>query len=201
MPGIREKKKAKTQDDIVRSALELFTGKGYEATTIEEIAERAEVGVGTVYNYFGSKKGLLLAFAAREHEGLHERGARILEKATGDPEAAFSELFLAYFENLRKFDRKLMREIMAASVTEADSIGKEMSRLDLELIGQIAGLIQKFQKLGLMDRTLPVDQSALVLYSILAMTGLVYLAGEQDMGWIEETIPVQIGLIFRGWRS
>lgn len=58
--GLREKKAAQNRERMVRAALELFEQDGYDATTMEEIAERAEVGTTTLYRYFPSKDLLLL---------------------------------------------------------------------------------------------------------------------------------------------
>jgi AcrR family transcriptional regulator len=57
--GLRERKKQKTRDTIARVALELFAQKGYEHTTIAEIAEAAEVSPRTIFAYFPSKEDIL----------------------------------------------------------------------------------------------------------------------------------------------
>ena len=59
--GLRDRKKARRRDDIVAAAIELFGRKGVDATTIAEIAAACEVSAPTVFNYFGSKDGLLVA--------------------------------------------------------------------------------------------------------------------------------------------
>ena len=59
--GRRERKKMDTRRRIFRAAFELFTRKGFDATTVEEIARRADVGKGTVFNYFPQKTAFLLA--------------------------------------------------------------------------------------------------------------------------------------------
>ncbi|WP_188194534.1 TetR/AcrR family transcriptional regulator [Nonomuraea sp. SYSU D8015] len=58
--GLRERKKAKTRALIQREALRLFREQGYAATTVEQIAEAAEVAPSTVFRYFPTKEDLVL---------------------------------------------------------------------------------------------------------------------------------------------
>src|ERR1700741_4675294 len=59
--GLRERKKIKTRQAIRREAIRLFDANGYAATTVEQIAEAAEVSPSTFFRYFPSKESLLLA--------------------------------------------------------------------------------------------------------------------------------------------
>jgi AcrR family transcriptional regulator len=58
-PGLRERKKQATRTHIAAVATRLFVEQGFEATTIAQIAERAEVAKMTVTNYFSLKEDLL----------------------------------------------------------------------------------------------------------------------------------------------
>lgn len=58
--GLRERKRLKTRDTIRRSALELFQQRGFESTTVQEIAELAEVSESTLFRYFPTKEDLVL---------------------------------------------------------------------------------------------------------------------------------------------
>ncbi|MBB4912449.1 TetR/AcrR family transcriptional regulator [Actinophytocola algeriensis] len=58
--GLRERKKAKTKAAIQRHAVRLFTEQGFAATTVEQIAEAAEVSPSTVFRYFPTKEELVV---------------------------------------------------------------------------------------------------------------------------------------------
>src|SRR5215813_3567608 len=57
--GLRERKKSKVRNQLKQHALRLFLEQGYEATTIEQIAQQAEVSPRTFFRYFASKEDLI----------------------------------------------------------------------------------------------------------------------------------------------
>jgi AcrR family transcriptional regulator len=60
-PGLRERKKIKTRQAIRDATYALVEEQGYDATTIEQIADRAEVSPSTVFRYFPTKEDIVLA--------------------------------------------------------------------------------------------------------------------------------------------
>lgn len=58
--GLRERKKLKTRVAIRRATYRLIAEQGYDATTVEQIAEAAEVSPSTVFRYFPTKEDIVL---------------------------------------------------------------------------------------------------------------------------------------------
>ena len=69
--GRRSRKKRQTRVAIEDAALALFVEQGYEATTVEEITERADVSTTTFFRYFPSKAEVLLSDHGEQLPALH----------------------------------------------------------------------------------------------------------------------------------
>jgi AcrR family transcriptional regulator len=133
-PGLRERKKQKTRDTIIKVALERFAEQGYEHTTIAEIADAAEVSPRTIFAYFPSKEDIVfydqldvqenLARALRERP----EGATALDTLrefifgilAPDSTRVLRKLIIAGDETLQRSERaryapieQLMREAIA----------------------------------------------------------------------------------------
>jgi len=64
----------RSNDRILKSALELFSDKGYEATSVREICEAAGITKPTLYHFYGSKEGVYRALVEGALER-HEAGS------------------------------------------------------------------------------------------------------------------------------
>jgi AcrR family transcriptional regulator len=93
-PGLRELKKQRTRDALLQAAFRLFTTKGYEQTTVDEIAEAVDVSQRTFFRYFASKEEAAF-FVTRIGE------SHILEAVRARPpaEAPFEALRRAVLES------------------------------------------------------------------------------------------------------
>jgi len=107
----RERKKAAARTHILSTAIDLFSRHGIDAVTIDEIAAAADVGKGTIYNYFATKEDIVVAFMADLEARLapavarFRPGKRPVDRALADyilvhfrlkePYHAFVRVFLA----------------------------------------------------------------------------------------------------------
>ena len=114
MPGIREQKKRKTRKAIMEAAVRLFSEKGFEKTSIEQLARAAGIGKGTIYSYFETKTEIFHAFCEDELDLIH---SELLAKT--DSNALLIEqlmvLFIGEFNLISKnkeFGRLLMQQMI-----------------------------------------------------------------------------------------
>src|ERR1051325_9404455 len=89
----RERKKEETRERIFKAACKLFRHKGFEATTIDEIAEKADVAKGTFFNYFPRKEAVLGFLSEMWIEEAEAKTAELLEK-NGPAAAGILEMFV-----------------------------------------------------------------------------------------------------------
>jgi TetR/AcrR family transcriptional regulator, cholesterol catabolism regulator len=69
-PGRRDRNKQRIRERIYEAALELFAGNGYDATSVDAIADRADVARGTFFNHFPRKEDLIAEWGMRRRERL-----------------------------------------------------------------------------------------------------------------------------------
>jgi AcrR family transcriptional regulator len=79
--GLRERKKQRQREEIVEAAVALFRERGYEETRVQDILERAEISLGTFYNYFPGKDAVLDDFGAAVLRSYIELAGHELEAA------------------------------------------------------------------------------------------------------------------------
>ncbi|MDY0268853.1 TetR/AcrR family transcriptional regulator [Trichloromonas sp.] len=138
MRGIREAKKQATRQAIIEAAVRLFAEKGFEKTSIEQIARAAGIGKGTIYGYFRAKEEIFLAFCEDE---IDYAFAALAEK--NDPEAPVLEqlltLFISQFRFVtrnQEFGRLLMRE-MALPRSTGRAQSRELNGRYVRGVGEI----------------------------------------------------------------
>lgn len=150
MAGLRARQKADRERRILRAAVTRFRAEGYRAVRIEDLAETAEVSVGTVYNYYQTKGDILIAAVAMEVEEVLEAGAEIVADPPPGAGAAILKLVFQYYDHsLEYLSKEMWRTAMALSIEAPGTPnGRHYSALDRKLAAQVTDLVAALQRRG-----------------------------------------------------
>ncbi|HEX8536504.1 MAG TPA: TetR/AcrR family transcriptional regulator [Cystobacter sp.] len=115
---LRARLREETEQTLLEAAEQLFAEQGVGGTRIEDIAKRAGVAVGTLYNYFEDREELLAALLARRRAELVKMLDEVSQEARGKPWHeefdAFLRATLTFLEQHRRFLSILIQGEMTA---------------------------------------------------------------------------------------
>lgn len=156
----RERNKRLCRKRILKVSRRLFSAKGYEQTTIEDVAEMAEISKATLYNYFTSKESLLLGIAEAELadiRGLLEGELRDEADSVKKLRAALGTLVLDSMTYL-----PLSRKITCLNSNE----NSEMFHTRRELLNILESLVREGQAKGRLRPEVPVEELVELLMGV-----------------------------------
>ncbi|HEY8462875.1 MAG TPA: TetR/AcrR family transcriptional regulator [Bacillota bacterium] len=176
--------------EILDAAMSLFSQKGFERTTVDEIASRAKIAKGTVYLYFKNKEHIFLSIIEKGLIDLHNLFAEINPgKDYLRQIRDFIYYNLEYVEAHREFYRLFLKERLNVKLlNEADSHRLIMKKHnDLQQI--LAEFLQKGINQGYLRPGNPYD------YSMAILGILYYFAGYWIMWETSEPLTAKADLI------
>ncbi len=117
--------------EILRAAVELFQEEGFHATTTHQVAERAGISVGLIYQYFGNKEDLLRAAIVDILADFRDRIPSAMAEAGPDPEARLRSGFRAL---VAVIDEKPEATVLSyrESMTLSREGREEIKKLEIE---------------------------------------------------------------------
>jgi AcrR family transcriptional regulator len=201
MTGLRERQKAGRRRDILDAAATLFKRDGFTAASIEQIAERAELSAGTVYNYFPSKGDLLLALVALDGQEVRVAGAALVAAPPADPVKAVCRLLEIYVDHsLVHLDKRLWRQMMANALSFADTaLGAGYRELDRMLAEQVSDLCRALQRDRCIPRRVDCDDAGQVLFFVCNSLFMDFVADDaMPLARMKERMFRQVCLLFDG---
>ena len=132
--SIRENNKIKTRKSLLKSARRLFQSMGYDETMMSEIAKAAEISDATLYNYFPTKKDLLIGIAREEAGELKELLDSDIE-ASKPADERIKDLMLTHVKDLVSYASLSRRIAFAcAGLCREDSVSSEVHDLLFSLL-------------------------------------------------------------------
>ena len=178
--GLRERKKERSRQAILAAAHELFLSKSYDETIIEEIAERADLAVGTLYNYFPSKGELLLALISASDER-YLKGARRLIADPGErADFALADIMVLATEHcVRQLSKSIWRHVAATALTNVGSpFGRQYALTTQKHEQLVVDMMRALQARGDIRRDLDPERAAHFLFSMKSMLFMNFVSDD-----------------------
>ncbi|HTN97517.1 MAG TPA: TetR/AcrR family transcriptional regulator [Nordella sp.] len=200
MTGLRARQKTLRHQTIRDSALALFVEKGYSDSSLQEIAERAEVTIPTIYNYFGSKSNLLLEIALDKQKNLDDRlDAYIKTTKQRNAVRATTEWIELVTEGaLAAIDRRVWRSIYQTGLGD-DDLGPFIEKLQAFYIKKSVEFLESLRLRGLIDQKVNVRAGAKLLDSICEhYFRLAIFNDSRARTRYSEEIPTLVKELYRG---
>jgi AcrR family transcriptional regulator len=196
LPTAKEPKRERGKQRVaalIDAGAELFAEKGYEATTMTEIAQRAGAAIGSLYQFFPSKEALAEALFNRYAERAAASFARVEELAPGRPARELADLLIDY-----KLALRTDRDATIALSSSVAGIVERRKPLGDALRGRIASILRAA------NRALSEDEAAaaavIVSQVIKIVPALAATENERPLPLIGETrklLALYIGEVLR----
>ncbi len=170
-PSTRRRPQARalaTRARVLQAAEELFTLRGVESSSMAEVAERAAVGVGTLYHHFPDKHSLLLALidAWGNRELARDRSELDFERYLGaDPRAAIHADLTRRYERLRRHGSLYL--VLLELADRDPDVRVRLQRIRQVGIERLRELVEFGQRRGLMRASAdPLAAAFLIRHAI-----------------------------------
>jgi AcrR family transcriptional regulator len=162
--GLRERKKEQTRRAIEDAAFRLFEERGFQATTVADIAEAADVAPRTFFAYFPSKEDVLFADFDATFDDLTSR-----LRGRPEGESTFEALRAWFVDLLPEFQKDEEREAVRHRLcAEHSSIGAHQRHL----MGRFEGLIAESVAADLGDAPTEVRPRMIAAAAVAALLAL-----------------------------
>jgi AcrR family transcriptional regulator len=130
--GLRERKKQRTREQIIEAAMGLFAERGYQATTIADIASEADIAPRTFFSYFPSKEAVVFHNVDRDLDTL---ASALRDRLPGE----------TAFDALRRWIDAILEEKMAEE--DEALLRKRLCREDEGLANFAGGVMARIHEL------------------------------------------------------
>ena len=188
---------------MLAAASKLFDLQGYSRTTFEQIAAASNMGVATVYKYFGSKEGVVKALLTPDLERILENGERIIARPPLDPARAVILLLKEYGElgGHHWARRDLLKMAIFPGLGNEGVLASFVVDADTRVKTQIRELLGRLRKVGRIARKLDLQDASSVIFAVFNQHFAAYLTRD-DLRYstMFATLSRHVRLLFDPWR-
>lgn len=176
--GLRERNKAEKLQKISRAARQLFNRRGYDATTLRQIASKADVGLGTLFSYATDKRDLLFLIVNDDIEAMNcDAFAKAPQHATLlDQLIGVFRRFFEFFGQQPNLSRIILKEL---TFYAAGPQAQRFQRGRAEVLKRLAEIVAAAQRQGRIGSREDPGEIAYTLFSIYAAAIREWLGGAQ----------------------
>ena len=177
----RERKKAAARERIISTAIELFSRHGLDSVTVEHIADVADLGKGTIYNYFQTKEDIIVAYMAAKEEQLQAKVAKLAEsRATA--ENALLE-YLRYQFRAKSPYHQFVRVFMAQMFQRTETFMPYMVEMQKVIDPNLHLLFSRLRERGRIRTDVSISDLIVVFKTIhLGLNALWAIEGPPFLG-------------------
>ncbi|MBI4501401.1 MAG: TetR/AcrR family transcriptional regulator [Gemmatimonadetes bacterium] len=189
----RERKKEETRAKIFKCACKLFRDKGFEATTIDEIAEKADVAKGTFFNYFPRKEEVLGFLSEMWIKEAEEKTAAILEDS-GPALAKIRDMFVefaSFYEEDPKLAQYLTLDAHRRFHDNRDDFCRRWDDLGVKLIRHL-------QATGEIRRDVTPERGHEIMAAVYHDTLMRWAMVEQKPFALKEELRIRLDIAVAG---
>lgn len=146
----KEREKLRKTREIIEASIKVFSEKGFYKATMQDIAKVAEMGVGTIYQYFKNKDDLYYNAILYKFNEFHQFFTERLKEKHGFVEGIniIIKAWIEYFGNNQDFFAIVFSEWANVKRTVAYKLKKRMVTEFMEKRGEIVKLIEKAKQTG-----------------------------------------------------
>ncbi|MBT8342592.1 MAG: TetR/AcrR family transcriptional regulator [Desulfatitalea sp.] len=205
--GIKERKereKERRRQQIIVAAKRVFSNKGFNKTTMEDIAKEAELSPGTLYLYFKNKEELYASLSLRILQYMHIRIFHVVGRSELDPLGKLDALKEA-MSDVYDFDPLIIINLIHLQSSEmlknlSDELIEEITTLSRSCISAISKVFQEGMDAGVFMKSNPVALSD-IFWSVFS--GVVLLESSKkiintDKDFLKSTTELAFEIFERG---
>ena len=184
IPERKEREKEHRREEIIDAAQKIFFQKGLVATTMDEIAEAAELSKGTLYLYYSSKEDLYLTVMIRGMDILYDMFSQGI--SSGEPTlktiAGLGESYYEYFKQHRNyyrmshfFENPQFHKQVSPEMLQSCAAGNQ------KVWQLVVNLIKRGIDEGVLQKNIDPKNAAVILWS--TCNGLMRQMDREDNYW------------------
>lgn len=193
---LRLRKKAAVRARIIATAVELFSRQGLVEVTVEHIADVADVGKGTIYNYFATKEDIVVAFMADLEAKIQARPLRSA-LSRGSLSSILMEFVRHHFRLKRPY-HPFVRVFLGQMFVRTEQFLPYMVEMQKAIDPPLEELFRSLQARGVMRKDVQIAQLIPVFKTIhLGLTALWAVEGPPFRG-TETVLKQEIKLFCEG---